>query len=174
MNSSEMLNLIKTRRSCRAYRTDNVPEELLDKVLEAGTYAPTGGGRQSPVIVSVRDPELRSTLSAMNAGIMGSDSDPYYGAPVVILVLAKGDANTFVEDGSCVLENMMLAAHALGLATVWVHREREMFDSEKGKALLRDWGLPESLRGVGAIALGYPAQDMSEAAPRKHDYILKK
>ena len=174
MNSSEMLNLIKTRRSCRAYRTDNVPEELLDKVLEAGTYAPTGGGRQSPVIVSVRDPELRSTLSAMNAGIMGSDSDPYYGAPVVILVLAKGDANTFVEDGSCVLENMMLAAHALGLATVWVHREREMFDSEKGKALLRDWGLPESLRGVGAIALGYPAQDTPEATPRKHDYILKK
>ena len=174
MNSSEMLNLIKTRRSCRAYRTDNVPEELLDKVLEAGTYAPTGGGRQSPVIVAVRDPELRSTLSAMNAEIMGGDSDPYYGAPVVILVLAKGDANTFVEDGSCVLENMMLAAHALGLATVWVHREREMFDSEKGKALLRDWGLPESLRGVGAIALGYPAQDTPEAAPRKHDYILKK
>ena len=107
MNSSEMLNLIKTRRSCRAYRTDNVPEELLDKVLEAGTYAPTGGGRQSPFIVAVRDPELRSTLSAMNAEIMGGDSDPYYGAPVVILVLAKGDANTFVEDGSGVLENML-------------------------------------------------------------------
>ena len=156
MNHEEMLTLIKTRRSCRSYRPDAVPEDVLDKVLEAGTYAPTGGGRQSPVIIAVRDPRLRSALSAMNAEIMGGDSDPYYGAPVVVLVLAEG--NTFVEDGTCVLENLMLAAHAMGLATVWVHREREMFDSEKGKALLREWGLPETLRGVGAVALGYAAQ----------------
>ena len=84
---------------------------------------------------------------------MGNNTDPYYGAPVVILVLADGSANTFIEDGSCVLENMMLAAHALGLGTVWVHREREIFDSESGKALLREWKLPETLCGVGAIAL---------------------
>ena len=178
MNHEEMLTLIKTRRSCRP---DAVPEDVLDKVLEAGTYAPTGGGRQSPVIIAVRDSKLRSELSAMNAEIMGGDSDPYYGAPVVLLVLAEG--NTFVEDGTCVLENLedgtcvlenlMLAAHAMGLATVWVHREREMFDSEKGKALLREWGLPETLRGVGAVALGYAAQEPAEAAPRKQNYIVK-
>ena len=97
MNHEEMLTLIKTRRSCRSYRPDAVPEDVLDKVLEAGTYAPTGGGRQSPVIIAVRDSKLRSELSAMNAEIMGGDSDPYYGAPVVVLVLAEG--NTFVEDG---------------------------------------------------------------------------
>lgn len=171
MNNEEMLTLIKTRRSCRSYKPDAVPEDVLDKVLEAGTYAPTGGGRQSPVIIAVRDPKLRSTLSAMNAEVMGSNSDPYYGAPVVVLVLAEG--NTFVEDGTCVLENLMLAAHAMGLATVWVHREREMFDSENGKALLREWGLSETLRGVGAVALGYPAQEPDKAAARKQNYIVK-
>ena len=99
--------------------------------------------------------------------------DPYYGAPVVILVLADGSASTFVEDGSCVLENMMLAAHALGLGTVWVHREREIFDSESGKALLREWKLPETLRGVGAIALGYPAKEAGQPAARKQNYIVR-
>ena len=109
----------------------------------------------------------------LNAEVMGSNTDPYYGAPVVILVLADGSANTFVEDGSCVLENMMLAAHALGLGTVWVHREREIFDSESGKALLREWKLPETLRGVGAIALGYPAQEAGHPAARKQNYIVR-
>ena len=104
---------------------------------------------------------------------MGSNTGPYYGAPVVILVLADGSASTFVEDGSCVLENMMLAAHALGLGTVWVHREREIFDSESGKALLREWKLPETLRGVGAVALGYPAQEASQPAARKQNYIVR-
>lgn len=171
MNHEEMLTLIKTRRSCRSYRPDAVPDDVLDKVLEAGTYAPTGGGRQSPVIIAVRDPKLRSALSAMNAEIMGGNTDPYYGAPVVVLVLAEG--NTFVEDGTCVLENLMLAAHAMGLATVWVHREREMFDSKKGKTMLRTLGLPETLRGVGAVALGYAAQEPTKVAPRKQNYIVK-
>ena len=97
----------------------------------------------------------------------------YYGAHVVNLVLADGSASTYVEDGSCVLENMMLAAHALGLGTVWVHREREIFDSESGKALLREWKLPETLRGVGAIALGYPAQESGQPAARKQNYIVR-
>ena len=171
MNHEEMLTLFKTRRSCRSYRPDAVPEDVLDKVLEAGTYAPTGGGHQSPVIIAVRDPKLRSALSAMNAEIMGGNSDPYYDAPVVVLVLAEG--NTFVEDGACVLENLMLAAHAMELASVWVHREREMFDSEQGKAMLRTLGLPETLRGVGAVALGYAAQEPVEAAARKQNYIVK-
>ena len=102
---------------------------------------------------------------------MGSSTAPSYGAPVVVWVLADGGASTFVEDGSCVLENMMLAA--LGLVTVWMHREREIFDSEKGKALLREWKLPETLRGVGAVALGYPAQEAGQPAARKQNYIVR-
>lgn len=174
MNNA-MLDLIKTRRSYRAYKEEEVPETLLDAVLEAGTYAPTGGGRQTPVIIAVKNPAIRRQIADMNAKIMGAEegNDPYYGAPVVLLVLADATRSTFVEDGSCVLSNLMLAAHAVGLASVWVHREREMFDSEEGKALLRQWNLSENLRGVGAVALGYGAGEVPETAPRKADYILK-
>ena len=171
--SNEVLNTIKARRAIRAYKSDAVPTELLDAVLEAGTYAPTGGGHQSPVIIAVTSEKYRKEITQLNADVMGSAGDPYYGAPVIILVLADGTASTFVEDGSCVLENMMLAAASLGLGSVWVHREREIFDSERGKALLREWELPETLRGVGSIALGYPVGVPNEAAKRKENYIVR-
>ena len=170
---NKVLNTIKTRRSIRAYKSDAVPEELLNAILEAGTYAPTGGGRQSPTIIAVTSEKYRKEIAKLNAEIMGSNSDPYYGAPVVILVLADGTASTFVEDGSCVIENMMLAAASLGLGSVWVHREREIFDSEKGKKLLCEWGLSETLRGVGGIALGYPNEAIGEAAERKNNYVIR-
>ena len=171
--SNEVLNIIKERRSIRTYKADAIPEELLNAVLEAGTFAPTGGGKQSPIIVAITSPQYRKKIAELNAEVMGSESNPYYGAPVVVLVLADGNANTFIEDGSCVLENMMLAAASLGLGSVWVHREREIFDSVKGKTLLKEWGVSESLRGVGAIALGYPASSDVKAAERKEDYIVR-
>ena len=170
--TNEVLKTIKSRRSVRVYKKDAVPPELINEICEAGTYAPTGGGRQSPTIIAVTSEKYRNELARLNAEIMGRDTDPYYGAPVIILVLAQGSASTFVEDGSCVLENMMLAAASLGLGSVWVHREREIFDSESGKALLREWGLPETLRGVGSMALGYPASEPAEPAKRKDDYII--
>ena len=169
---NEVLRTIKERRSTRAFKSDAVSKELLNLVLEAGTFAPTGGGRQSPVIIDVSSKKYRDRISQMNAKIMKSDSDPYYGAPSIILVLADGSASTFVEDGSCVLENMMLAATSLGLSSVWVHREREIFDQEEGKSLLREWGLPQSLRGVGSIALGYAKENSPEPAKRKENYII--
>ena len=169
----EMLTLINSRRSVRSYKPDPVPEELLNAVLEAGTYAPSGGGRQSATIVAITGGKYREALSRLNAAVKPSPSDPYYGAPVIVLVLADGDAHTGVEDGSCVLENMMLAAHALDLGTCWIHREKQIFDSEEGKALLREWGLAETLRGVGAIALGYPAGPAAEPAKRKEGYIVR-
>lgn len=171
--ASEMLNLLKTRRSVRAYKPDAVPEALLDQVLEAGTYAPSAKGLQSPTLIAVTTPEYRERIARLNAAVMGSDKDPYYGAPAVVLALADPAIGPWVEDASCALENMMLAAHALGLSTVWVHREREIFDSEAGKALLREWGLPETLRGVGSIALGYGAVPASQPKPRKKGYIVK-
>lgn len=167
----DFYSIVKARRSIRGYNSDEIPADKLARILEAGTYAPTGRGKQSPQIIAIKDKATRDKISALNAAIMGTDSDPYYGAPVIVLVLADGNANTFVEDGSCVLENLMLAAEAEGLGSVWVHRECEIFDSEEGKALLREWGLPETLRGVGSIALGYPAVKPREAAPRKADYI---
>lgn len=170
---TNFLSLIKSRRSVRAYKPDAVPEEVLHAVLEAGTYAPTGRGKQSPTIIAITNKKYREEISRLNAEILGTSTDPYYGAPVIVLVLADGSSHTFVEDGSCVLENIMLAAHAMGLGTVWVHREREIFDSEKGKALLREWNLPETLRGVGSVALGYPCAPAGEPVERKSNYIVR-
>ena len=154
---NDFLTLIRTRRSIRAYRPDAVPADVLARVLEAGTYAPSAMGDR---------------LTKLNAAVIGKDTDPYYGAPVIVVVLSDGRKANYLADGSCVLENLMLAAHAEGLGSVWVNREREIFDSPDGKALLRDWGLPETLRGVGAIALGYAAGPAPEAAPRKENSIV--
>ena len=169
---NDIFEVIKTRRSIRIFKPTAVDEALLDKVLEAGTYAPTGRGLQSPVIVAIQDKETRDYFSSLNAKVLGTDSDPYYGAPIIIVVLADGERNTFIEDGSCVLENMMLAAHALGLGSCWIHREREIFDSPAGKELLKKWGLSEKLRGVGSLALGYSNQ-RPLTKERKKDYIVK-
>lgn len=169
---NDFLTLIRTRRSIRAYRPDAVPADVLARVLEAGTYAPSAMGAQSATIVAVETKVYRDRLTKLNAAVIGKDTDPYYGAPVIVVVLGDGGSANYMADGSCVLENLMLAAHAEGLGSVWVNREREIFDSPDGKALLRDWGLPETLRGVGAIALGYAAVPAPEAAPRKENYIV--
>ena len=136
---NDFLTLIKTRRSIRAYKPDAVPADVLARVLEAGTYAPSAMGKQSATIVAVETKAYRDRLAKLNAAVIGKDVDPYYGAPVIVVVLGDGESANYLADGSCVLENLMLAAHAEGLGTVWVNREREIFDSPDGKALLRDW-----------------------------------
>ena len=166
-----MKNLLE-RRSIRKYKDTQVPDELLDQVLEAGLYAPTGMNRQNVVMVAVRDKETRDQLMRMNAAVMGSQNDPFYGAPCVIVVL--GDAETYpvVENGSLVLGNLMNAAYALGLGSCWIHRAKQMFETEEGKELLRKWGLKESLVGVGNCILGYPDEE-PEARPRLDGRIVK-
>lgn len=169
----QFLNIIKTRRSVRKYKEEQIQPEELDAVLEAGMYAPSGRGMQAAVIVAVQNKEVICSLSKMNAQIFGVETDPYYGAPTVVLVFADPSRSTYIEDGSCVLENMMLEAHALGLATCWVHREREMFESEEGKAWMKQWGLDLDLKGIGAVALGYPDGEPRPAAGRKDGYVVK-
>ncbi len=173
MKNQEFLELIKTRRSCRKYADTPVADDELHAVVEAGTYAPTGHGSQDPVVVAVRDAALRSRLSAMNAAVMGTDSDPYYGAPVFLLVFASASNANAVQDGSCVLENMMLAAHAVGLASCWINREREMFATDEGKQLMREMGLPDGLVGIGALALGHAAAAPRPAKPRKTGWLVE-
>ena len=171
--ANDFLTLIMTRRSIRAYRPDAVPADVLARVLEAGTYAPSPMGAQSAMIVAAVSAEARARLTELNAAVIGKDVDPYYGAPVIVVVLGDGGSANYMADGSCVLENLMLAAHACDLGSVWVHREREIFDSEEGKKLLREWNLPETLRGVGSIALGYSAAEPTARPPRKDGYIVK-
>ena len=170
---NEVLKNIRERRSIRKYRSDAVDGKLLDLVLEAGTWAPSAMNRQPSTIVCVTDKKDRDILSRMNAKIMGTDRDPYYSAPVIILVLGDKSVSTYIQDGCLVLENMMLAAHSLGLGSCWINREAEMFDRREGKELLEKWNLPTTLTGVGALALGYIDGDQSEASERKKNYIVK-
>ena len=170
---NKMLELLKTRRSVRAYKPEQIQAQELDAVLEAGTYAPTGMGMQSPVIVAVQSPSYRRAVMELNQKARGMEGDPYYGAPTIVLVLADPARGTCVEDASCVLCTMMEAAHALGLGSCWIHRAREMFDSDEGKALLKEWGVPACMRGVGTLALGYPAGAAPTAPARKPGRVFK-
>ena len=165
-----MQNLL-TRRSVRKYKPDMVPQEKLDKILEAGTYAATGMGRQSPIILAVTDKAMRDRLSKMNAAIMGVDSDPFYGAPVVLVVLADKNVPTYLYDGSLVMGNLMNAAHAEGIASCWIHRAKEEFNSEEGKKILQDLGITGDYEGIGHCILGYADGDEPAAKPRKENYV---
>ncbi len=158
------------RRSCRSYRKEQITDDELNAVLEAGEYAPSAMGRQSTKMVVLQNPDDIARLSAMNARIMGTDKDPFYGAPTVVIVFADRSIPTCVEDGSLVLGNLMNAAHAIGLGSCWIHRAYEEFESEEGKDLLKEWGIEGNLRGIGHCILGYP-ESVKDAAPRKKDYV---
>ena len=166
------MNTLLNRRSIRRFKEDQVPDELLDQVLTAGLYAPTGMNRQNIVMVAVRDKQTRDQLSRMNAAVMGSDRDPFYGAPCVIVVLGDPEIYPVVENGSLVLGNLMNAAYAVGLGSCWIHRAKQIFETEEGKALLRKWGLKEDLVGIGNCILGY-ADESPEAKPRLDGRIVK-
>ena len=166
------MNTLLNRRSIRRYKEDQVPDELLDQVLTAGLYAPTGMNRQNIVMVAVRDKETRDLLSRMNAAVMGSDRDPFYGAPCVIVVMGDPEVYPVVENGSLVLGNLMNGAYAVGLGSCWIHRAKQTFETEEGKALLRKWGLKENLVGIGNCILGY-ADETPEAKPRLEGRIVK-
>ena len=138
---NESIKNMLERRSIRAYKKDLVPQETLDVILEAGEYSPSGMGQQSTLMVVTQNPELVAKLSKMNADVMGSKADPFYGAPTVIIVFSDSKMGTCVENGSLVMGNLMNAAHALGVDSCWIHRAREVFDSEEGKELKKQWGV---------------------------------
>lgn len=169
----EALENLLSRRSVKSYKPDMVSDEILDKILEAGTYAANGRGLQSPIMVLVKDKETIEKLSKMNAKIMGAAKDPFYGAPVVVIVLADKNCRTYVEDGSLVMGNLMLAANALGVDSCWIHRAKEEFESEEGKELLKKWGIEGDYVGVGHCILGYGEGPKPEAKPRKNNYIYR-
>ena len=169
---NEVLQALRERRSCRSYKPEQITDDELQAVLEAGTWAPTAMGYQDPWIVAVQNPALLEKISRMNREVWGRDIDPFYGAPTYVLVFASDPEKwkNGVPDGSLVLGNMMLAAHAIGLGSCWINREREMFATDEGRALMAELGLPEGLIGVGALALGYPAAPPREPKPRKENY----
>lgn len=170
---NETLRCLEERRSIRKYTGEQVPEKILEQILQAGMYAPTGMGLQSPVMVVVQDADMIRRLSALNAEVMGTDSDPFYGAPTVIVVLADRSRGTCVEDGSLVIGNLLNAAASLGIGSCWIHRAREVFDGKEGRKILAGWGLdPERYIGVGHCILGYAAEQ-GQAKPRKAGYVIR-
>lgn len=174
MDEKAILECMETRRSVRAYLPNAVPEEKLERILRAGLYAASGMGRQSAMILCVTDKALRDRLMRMNAAIMGTpEKDPFYGAPCVLVVLADRSIPTAVYDGSLVLGNMMLAAHAEGFGSCWIHRAREEFDSDEGKAILHDLGVEGDYEGVGHLIVGYADGAEPEAKPRREGRVLR-
>lgn len=178
----EALENMKARRSCRAFLDRMPSRELLQKVCEAGTWAPTGHGKQSPLILAVTDRTLRDRLSAMNARIWNELTiarggkphegiDPFYGAPVVLVVLADRAVPTYLYDGCAVLTNLANAAQACGLDSCWIHRAKEEFDSPEGKAILKQLGIEGNYEGIDHLVVGYRAKDIPSPLPRKADYV---
>ena len=167
-----MLENLKNRRSIRKYKPEQISDAQLDAILEAGLYAASGMNTQNTIMVAVRDKETRDQLSRMNAAVMGIDKDPFYGAPCVVVVLVEPERYTAVEDGSLVMGNLMQAAHDTGIGSCWIHRARQMFESDEGKALLKKWGLREDLVGVGNCILGYPDEDPAPK-PRREGRVIK-
>ena len=170
---NETLKVLESRRSCRSFKPDMIKKEELDAIIKAGTYAANGMGQQSPVIIAVTSKELRDSVSEENRKIGGWDEgfDPFYGAPVILIVLADKSMPTHVYDGSLVMGNLMNAAESLGVASIWIHRAKEEFDSDFGKNLLKKLGITGDYEGIGHCALGYAAQPPREAVPRKEDYV---
>ena len=169
----EAIQNMLTRTSVKKYKSDAVPQELLEKIIEVGTYAPTGRNAQAPIILAVRNTQVRNELSRLNAKVMGMDEgfDPFYGAPVVLVVLADKARNTYVYDGSLVMGNLQLAAHALGLGACWIHRAKEVFEMPEGKALLQRLGIEGEYEGIGNCVVGYPDGERPAVKPRKENWV---
>ena len=167
---NEAMNVLYERRSIRRYKPKQISREELDAVLKAGVCAASGKNLQSAVMVAVQDKETRDLLSRLNAAVLGTASDPFYGAPSVIVVLADANSPYAVQDGSLVMGNLMNAAKAAGLGSCWINRAKEVFDTDEGKALLKKWGIEGEWTGIGNCILGYAAEDPA-IKPRKDNYV---
>ena len=169
---NQTIQTILNRTSTKKYKSDPIPQEILDEIIKAGTYAATGRNRQAPIILAITNRQVRDELAKLNAKIMGLDEsfDPFYNAPVVLVVLAKKDVNTRVYDGSLVMGNLMLAASSLGIGSCWIHRAKEEFELPEGKKLLQDLAITDEYEGVGHCVLGY-AETVSPVKPRKDNWV---
>lgn len=170
---NETMKTLLNRRSIRKFKQEQIKDEELNAVLEAGKYAPSAGNQQSSLFIVVQNKSVIEKLTKMNAGVMGkTNTDPYYGAPTIILVLADKTKAAPIEDASLAMGNMYNAAHSLGLGSCWIHRTKEMFENEEGKELLREWGIEGDYIGVGSCILGYPDCEPPKAAVRKDNFVV--
>ena len=173
---NEALEVLYNRRAIRKFKPEQIKDEELDAVLKAGTFAPTAMGRQSPLIVAIQDKEDVELLNQLSAKVADREGKPYYGAPTIILIFYTDIAMSEyfgILDASAVTTNMLNAAYAVGLGSCWIHRAKEIFESDEGKALLKKWGITEHVVGVCSIALGYADMEHPEPKPRREGYVVK-
>lgn len=169
----EAVEKILSRRSVKSFKPDMPDEETINRIVRAGTYAPTGMNRQSPIIIAVTNKEVRDKISRLNSAVMGrgEDFDPFYGAPVILIVLADKSVPTYVYDGSLVMGSLLLAAHDLGLGACWIHRAKEEFEMPEGKEILKSLGIEGDYEGIGHCAVGFAKGGMPALKPRKENYV---
>ena len=171
MMENQTIQTIVQRRSVKKYKSDPIKKEILDEIIKAGTYAATGRNAQSPIILAITNKQVRDQLSKLNAKILGNEEvDPFYGAPVVLVVLSKKSVNTHVYDGSLVMGNLMLAASSFGVGSCWIHRAKEEFELPEGKKILQELGIEEEYEGIGHCVLGYADVEPTEK-PRKENWV---
>ena len=169
---NETINNLIKRRSVRKYKNEMIPQDIIEEIVKAGTYAPTGMNSQSPIILVIKNKETRDKLSKLNAKIMGNANiDPFYGAPVILVVLVDKNAPTPIYDGSLVMGNLMNAAYSLGIGSCWIHRAKEEFETEEGLELLKSLGIEGIFEGIGHCILGYSDEPLREPTPRKDNYV---
>ena len=171
---NETINNIKTRRSIRKYKSDMIPNDIIDKIIESGTYAPSGMNKQPSIILAITDKELRDKISKLNAKILGNESiDPFYGAPVVLIVLANKNQSSYIYDGSLDMGNLMIAAHSKNIGSCWIHRAKEVFETKEGQEILESLGISKDYEGIGNCILGYIDGELPKPSPRKENCIYK-
>lgn len=170
----DILNVLTSRISVKNFKEDKVSRELLEKIAIAGIYAPSGMNRQMTKILVVDDIKLIKKLSELNRNIMGASKDPFYGAPAVFVVFASKDVNTYIEDGSLVMGNMLNEAHSLGLGACWIHRAYEMFETPDGKRIKEEFGIPSDYVGIGNCVVGYPKDNLIQKERKEGRIIFSK
>lgn len=187
----DLLELMKCRRSIRKYQQRQVELADLQKVMEAGAYAPNAGGGQRSILLAIRNPALVETVGRLNlrrfdrtrlAGSYVSREQPsniddpsiksgFYGAPTVVAVFSQKNFLYGIPDAFCCAENMVLEATALGLASCIVARGEETFDNDEGRALLQAWGIPENYIARCFVLLGYCDGKYPQGKPRRADRL---
>ena len=169
---NETIKTLTTRRSIRSFSDKPIAKSDIEKILQAGVYAPTGRNTRDTLFLVVTNKELRDRLSKLNAAVMGSEGDPFYSAGTVIVVFADRTRTTTVEDGSCAMANLMNAAFSLGIDSCWIHRAREVFESEEGREIARSFWIPDEYIGIGNCILGYRDCALPEPLPRTQPIIF--
>lgn len=171
---NEIIKAMEERRSVRKFKPDMPERSDIEQIIEAGLYAANGRGRQTAIVIAVTNKALRDKISEDNRKIGGwaDGFDPFYGAPVILIVLAEKHWPTAVHDGSLVLGNLMLAAHSLGLGSIWIHRAREEFETDEYKELLTHLCIEGEWIGIGHCAVGYADGEIPAPAKRRDNRVF--